>query len=132
MAAQPGPHGTRPPFFKATVAKPPQPEVHSCYLRCESTILKRNQAAKIPATEMCAYDSRYAGGGMKPHFRILAAHCARALLSIFLTLQHEGAGNAGRPMRPAVSCATGNKKTHTSIQVTPESPDIPRAMGYGL
>jgi hypothetical protein len=30
-------------------------------LRCESTILKRNQPPKISATEMCAYDSRARG-----------------------------------------------------------------------
>jgi hypothetical protein len=37
---------------------------------------------------------------VETQFRDLAAHCARALPEIFLTLHSEGAGNAGRWMRP--------------------------------
>ena len=38
---------------------------------------------------------------------------------------------------PGARCArglvcNGSGRAHTSIQVTPESPGIPRAMGYGL
>jgi hypothetical protein len=73
-----------------------------------------------------------AGNDDQIQFRILAARCARGLPLNSRPLRNEGAGNAGRPMRPAVSCAKCNKKTHTSIQVTPESPGIPRAMVYGL
>ena len=47
-------------------------------------------------------------------------------------LQIEGAGNAGRPMRPTVVVCNGSGRAHTSIQVTPESPGIPHAMVYGL
>jgi hypothetical protein len=44
----------------------------------------------------------------------------------------EGAGNAGRRLAPAVSCAICANKTHTSIQVQPEQPGIPCAMGLRL
>ena len=40
----------------------------------------------------------------------------------------EGAGNAGRPMRPIAACARNIVVEHTRCQVTPESPGIPRAM----
>src|SRR6202035_1333282 len=50
----------------------------------------------------------------------------------YSALQTEGAGNAGRSMRPIATYATGGKKTHTRCQVTPESPGIPHAMVYGL
>ncbi len=52
--------------------------------------------------------------------------------SNFLALQSEGAGNAGRPMRPIAACATVVGSKHTRCQVTPESPGTPRAMVYGL
>ena len=35
----------------------------------------------------------------QPHFRVLAAHCARVLL-ILAALDKEGAGNAGCPKHP--------------------------------
>jgi hypothetical protein len=40
----------------------------------------------------------------------------------------EGAGNAGRPMRPIAACATIVVERTRVSQVTPESPGIPRAM----
>ena len=46
----------------------------------------------------------------------------------FLTLQSEGAGNAGRPMRPIAACARIVVERTRVSQVTPESPSIPRAM----
>jgi len=48
-----------------------------------------------------------------------------------LPLNTEGAGNAGRPLRPQPRT---QKKKRTSIvtTVTPVSPDIPRTMVYGL
>jgi hypothetical protein len=61
-----------------------------------------------------------------------AARCVRGVPLNSRPFQNQGAGNAGRPMRPAVSCAKSSAKTHTSIQVTPESPGIPHAMVYGL
>jgi hypothetical protein len=64
--------------------------------------------------------------------RVPAARCVRGMPLISRPFQNQGAGNAGRPMRPAVSCAKSSAKTHTSIQVTPESPGIPRAVVYGL
>ena len=53
-------------------------------------------------------------------------------LIIFRPLDSEGAGNAGRPMRPIAACAMLLVETHTRCQVTPESPGIPHAMVYGL
>jgi hypothetical protein len=50
----------------------------------------------------------------------------------FLTLRSEGAGNAGRPMRPIAACAMSVIERTRVSQVTPESPGIPRAMVYGL
>jgi hypothetical protein len=49
-----------------------------------------------------------------------------------LTLQSEGAGNAGRPMRPIAARAMIVVERTRVSQVTPESPGIPRAMVYGL
>jgi len=69
---------------------------------------------------------------VETHFRILAVRCARGLPRNSRPLQSKGAGNAGRPMRPAVSCAMIVVDAHTSIQVTPESPGTPRAVVYGL
>src|ERR1700726_459413 len=43
-------------------------------------------------------------------------------------LQSEGAGNAGRPMRPIAACAMVVVERTRVSQVTPESPGIPRAM----
>ena len=44
----------------------------------------------------------------------------------------EGAGNAGRPMRPIAACAMIVIERTRVSQVTPESPGIPHAMVYGL
>jgi len=43
-------------------------------------------------------------------------------------LRSEGAGNAGRPMRPQAACARIVVVSTRVSQVTPESPGIPRAM----
>jgi hypothetical protein len=50
----------------------------------------------------------------------------------FTPFNQEGAGNAGRRLAPAVSCANSAEDTHTSIQVQPEQPGIPCAMGLRL
>jgi hypothetical protein len=47
-------------------------------------------------------------------------------------LQSEGAGNAGRPMRPPPHVQWVVVERTRVSQVTPESPGIPRAMVYGL
>src|ERR1700685_364647 len=52
--------------------------------------------------------------------------CAR--YSFIPALRNEGAGNAGRPMRPIAVCAMVVGRAHTRWQVTPESPGIPHAM----
>src|SRR3984893_4394132 len=64
--------------------------------------------------------------------RDLAALFDRGLLESSSTLQAEGAGNAGRPMRPIAACADLVVESTRVSQVTPESPGIPRAMVYGL
>jgi hypothetical protein len=64
--------------------------------------------------------------------RDLAAHFARGLLETSRPLYQEGAGNAGRPMRPIAACAMIVVERTRVSQVTPESPGIPRAMVYGL
>jgi hypothetical protein len=64
--------------------------------------------------------------------RDLAAGYARALPEISLPSKSEGAGNAGRPMRPIVACAKVVVESTRVSQVTPESPGLPRAMVYGL
>jgi hypothetical protein len=60
--------------------------------------------------------------------RDLAAHFARVLLETSHSLNSEGAGNAGRSMRPQPRVR--NKIKHTSVVTTgpPDSPGIPRAM----
>jgi hypothetical protein len=47
-------------------------------------------------------------------------------------LQAEGAGNAGRSMRPQAACAMVVVERTRVSQVTPEKPGIPHAMVYGL
>jgi hypothetical protein len=61
-------------------------------------------------------------------FHDLAARFARGLLSSFLTLRSEGAGNAGCPLhpRPRVHLVVVERTRVTTS--TPESPGIPRAM----
>ena len=60
--------------------------------------------------------------------RDLAACFARGLACSFHPLQSEGAGNAGRPMRPIAACAMSSEIRTRVSQVTPESPGIPHAM----
>ena len=62
----------------------------------------------------------------------LAARFARVLAGSFRPLVSEGAGNAGRPMRPIAACAMIVVERTRVSQVTPETPGIPRAMVYGL
>src|ERR1700676_5086827 len=64
--------------------------------------------------------------------RDLAACFARVLLETSRPLNNEGAGNAGRPMRPIAACAMIVVERTRVSQVTTESPGIPRAMVYGL
>ena len=60
--------------------------------------------------------------------RDLAAPSARVLPGTSCTLNSEGAGNAGRPMRPIAACAMIVGECTRAGQVTPVSPGIPRAM----
>ena len=71
---------------------------------------------------------RFARNDGKIRVRDLAAHFARVLALTFRPLPSEGAGNAGRPMRPIAACAMSVVERTRVSQVTPESPGIPRAM----
>jgi hypothetical protein len=53
--------------------------------------------------------------------RILAARSARGLACSFRPLISEGAGNAGRPMRPIAACAMSVVERTRVGQVTPEN-----------
>ncbi len=64
--------------------------------------------------------------------RDLAACFARGLACWFRPLWKEGAGNAGRPMRPIAACAMSSEMRTRVSQVTPESPGIPHAMALRL
>src|SRR6202521_4089510 len=68
---------------------------------------------------------------METQVRIPAARCARSFARNCPS-RNEGAGNAGRPMRPIAACARIVIERTRVSQVTPESPGIPRAMVYGL
>src|ERR1700738_1021659 len=66
---------------------------------------------------------------MRPHSRG-AMRPGFAFISILRP--KEGAGNAGRPMRPIAACAMVVVERTRVSQGTPESPGTPRAMVYGL
>jgi hypothetical protein len=77
----------------------------------------------------CDYGSPRARGrrGSESHLRVLAAPCVRVLPVVCASERSEGAGNAGRAMRPQPRMQ--NKKAYEhSPTVTPASPGIPRAM----
>jgi hypothetical protein len=66
--------------------------------------------------------------GGETYLRDPAACFARGLACSFGPLRSEGAGNAGRPMRPQAACARIVVVSTRVGQVTPESSGIPRAM----
>src|SRR5580704_7687441 len=66
-------------------------------------------------------------GKQQPRLRDLAEWFFREVFVYSRPLRIEGAGNAGRPMRPIAVCATVVvERTHVSR--SPESPGIPHAM----
>ena len=69
-----------------------------------------------------------AGNDDNTQLHDLAACFARGLACSYRPLNSEGAGNAGRPMRPIAACAMSVVERTRVSQVTPESPGIPRAM----
>ena len=77
------------------------------------------------------HGSRFADVGCNDgriRFRILAASFARGLACSFRPLQSEGAGNAGRPMRPIAACAEIVEVRTRVVRSHRKSPGIPRAM----
>ena len=90
-----------------------------------------SEFAEAPPTPNPSPPRARARGGRGDHraqLRDLAARFARGLACSFRPLQSEGAGNAGRPMRPIAACAGIVVERTRVSQVTPESPGIPRAM----
>jgi hypothetical protein len=77
------------------------------------------------------HDECFCVAWFKAQFRDLAAGFARGLPRTSRSLISEGAGNAGRTMRPQPR-AQQKKRTSVVTTVTPERPGIPRAMVYGL
>jgi hypothetical protein len=79
----------------------------------------RESAALRPGHESSVWPDAHKS---RTHLRILAAHCARALLQLARPLVKEGAGKAGRRPAPAVCCAKHTQqKPHSSIQVWPNA-----------
>src|SRR6202166_4942953 len=99
----------------------------SSFLRCAKAGLLRGAChrARIRATRWLAMTNSHT-------FAIPRHLFARVLLSTSRPLQAEGAGNAGRPVRPIAACAEIVVERTRVSQVTPESPGIPHAMVYGL
>jgi hypothetical protein len=80
-----------------------------------------------------SWDSNFKQPMTSGHTFAIPRHLfARVLLSTSRPLQAEGAGNAGRPVRPIAACAEIVVERTRVSQVTPESPGIPHAMVYGL
>jgi hypothetical protein len=69
---------------------------------------------------------------VQTHLRIPAARRARSFAGNSRSLQTEGAGNAGRLVRPQATCARVEVEGTRVSQVTPKTPGIPRAMVYDL
>jgi hypothetical protein len=71
---------------------------------------------------VCADTPSHSRGAIRPRFALKSR-----------PLRSEGAGNAGCPMHPQPRVRYGVVSMHTSIHSeSSESPDIPRAMVYGL
>ena len=68
---------------------------------------------------------------MKDIRSLPAAQRARAMLK-FLSLEREGAGNAGCTLHPRSRVQSAHRKTHTSIQVQSEHSGIPCAVALRL
>jgi hypothetical protein len=92
--------------------------------------LPEEQTDRPPTPDPSPPRARACGGrgDHRAQLRDLAARFARGLACSFRPLQSEGAGNAGRPMRPIAACAEIVVESTRVCQVTPESPGIPRAM----
>jgi hypothetical protein len=96
---------------------------------------KRNPGFHPRATKVPGYASLHPGYGFEFQ-TATASRSRRASRPSFALasrpLNSEGAGNAGRPMRPIAACAMVVVESTRVSQVTPESPGTPRAMVYGL
>jgi hypothetical protein len=66
------------------------------------------------------------------HFGDLATHGARGMPINSRPLRNKGAGNAGRPMRPAVSCARWSRKRTRAYRSHRNHPALPAQWFYGL
>jgi hypothetical protein len=68
----------------------------------------------------------------QPHLRDLATQGARGLPINSCPFRNKGAGNAGRPMRPAVSCARWSRKRTRAYRSHRNHPAFPAQWFYGL
>jgi hypothetical protein len=68
----------------------------------------------------------------QPHFHDLATHGARGMPINSRPFKNKGAGNAGRPMRPAVSCARWSRKRTRAYRSHRNHPALPAQWFYGL
>jgi hypothetical protein len=100
----------------------------NCYRFNFQTSRHRYGNSPLPATREGAWRE-----GRSP---CTASHsrrvCSREVCRKRSALVSEGAGNAGRPMRPIAACAMVVVERTRVSQVTPVSPGTPRAMVYGL
>src|SRR6185437_2109253 len=86
----------------------------------ETAVLNRDASGILDA-RLRGHDS---GEDVSPHPRGTKCPGDASTTSLLKT---EGAGNAGRPMRPIAACAMLLVERTRVSQVTPESPGIPRA-----
>jgi len=83
---------------------------------------RRRGAAQRPGHKTVFGSSICSTFVRQTHFRILAAHSARALLNLLPLLSQEGAGKAGCRLAPTVRCAlVAQKELHSGIQVKPNT-----------
>jgi hypothetical protein len=113
-------------------AAPATPANANSEQRCATTIFDSNffdSNFKQPKIDLHVIASRRIGAKRRQDTVSRSRGALRPRFAIkFLTLRSEGAGNAGRPMRPIAACAMSVVERTRVSQVTPESPSIPRAM----
>jgi hypothetical protein len=91
---------------------------------------KNNHAIALP---FAGRTVRYFQTALQTRLRDLAAQFARALPLISLPSHSEGAGNAGRPIRPIAACAMAeSKKAHALVRSHRNHPAFPTQWFYGL
>ena len=101
----------------------------ACALYLLGRMILQNSGAACREKAEFAIAERLAEGWIR--FRVLAARCARSFASN-LALPVRGRREDRVRAAPAVPCAMGGKKTHTSIQVQRKHSGLPCAMALRL